>query len=119
MTGSDHPVVRAAAEALAKEFAGGRQDGGLYRHFIADDGYGSFCSASPSEAAAVAAPAALRAAADIIEATYPPDVFLPDGQSPDARAAAGARVACNRMRHMAGEIESASGRVEGHTGSEQ
>jgi hypothetical protein len=48
---------------------------------------------------------ALRDAADTIEADYPLDVFLPDGTSPDACAAKGIRVACNRMRHHAGQLE--------------
>jgi hypothetical protein len=113
-----HPVVQAAAEALAKEFAGGRQDGGLYRHFIADDGYGSFCSASPSEAAAVAAPAVLRhMAAELISDDGPTghDDLCSYGPPGECDCCTGEHY--RWLMRAAAEIE--SGRVEGHTGSQQ
>jgi hypothetical protein len=65
----------------------------------------------PTRVAEVAAPATLRAAADLIEGRYPTDVWPEDSQHPESRVAAGVRLACKQLRHEADLIE---GGVDSH-----
>ena len=71
-------------------------------------------SGCPDRVAEVAAPATLRAAADLIEARYPTDVWPEDSQHPESRVAAGVRLACKQFRYEATLIE---GGIDNHANS--
>lgn len=53
------------------------------------------------------APAVLRAAADLIAARFPTATWPEDSQHPEARVAAGVRLACQHMRLEANRIDAA------------